>query len=103
MLYLFDATYYLSVLAVRFKVGRQGEEEREGVREGLEKREGTKGGHGGCDAPRVPVILYLICVFFLSQGRERKHLGDFLADYNDEKDDQKYYRCVRDHIVVLVM
>lgn len=37
---------------------------------------------------------YLVSVFFLFQVREQKHLGDFLGDYNDEKDDQKYYRCV---------
>lgn len=28
----------------------------------------------------------------LLQERERKHLGDFLGDYDDNKDDQKYYK-----------
>ena len=42
----------------------------------------------------ISFVLHLVCVFFLLKSRERKHLRDFLGDYNDEKDDQKYYRYV---------
>lgn len=28
----------------------------------------------------------------LLQERERKHLAEFLEDYDDEKDDQRYYK-----------
>lgn len=38
----------------------------------------------------------------LLQERERKHLGDFLGDYDDNKDDQKYYKYVSSCILCVV-
>ncbi len=40
----------------------------------------------------VLCITYTIIAGCLQQARERKHLRDFLAEYDDEKDDQKYYK-----------
>ena len=31
-------------------------------------------------------------VLYISQARERKHLQEFLEDYDDDKDDPKYYK-----------
>ncbi len=31
---------------------------------------------------------------FFPQEKEKKHLGDFLAEYDDNRDDHKYYKYV---------
>ena len=38
------------------------------------------------------VVLVLISNFMPTQQKEKKHLGDFLKEYDDHIDDQKYYR-----------
>ena len=35
---------------------------------------------------------FLLCALNFFQARERKHLLEFLEDYDDDKDDPKYYK-----------
>ena len=66
------------------------EYEKEFEREEMRKEEMVRELKPETTLGRVTEVL--ICVVLILQEREKRDLAEFLEDYDDEKDDQRYYK-----------